>query len=84
MGERRVNVLKNKIDNVIVVNFQKMKKSQFVNKNETKRNETNLRENNWGKKYISSLVNDITSLFQVKMAGFPHTELLKCMPSNLD
>lgn len=39
MGERRVNVLKNKIDNVIVVNFQKMKKSQFVNKNETKRNE---------------------------------------------
>lgn len=49
----------------------------------TKRNETNLRENNW-EKYISSLVNDITSLFQVKLAGFPHTEFLKCMPSNLD
>lgn len=39
MGERRVNVLRNKIDNVKVVNFQKMKNSQFVNKNKTKRNE---------------------------------------------
>lgn len=36
MGERRVNVLKNTIDNVKVVNFKKMKNSQFVNKNKTK------------------------------------------------
>lgn len=39
MGERRVNVLRNKIGNVKVVNFQKMINSQFVNKNKTKQNE---------------------------------------------